>query len=229
MKQNLIRGIKPQKFGLTLGTFFIVAVMALLLTGCDDDDSVNTSEIDYYSAIGKGTESSPYLIYNYLQLRNLASCVNYSQIKEREYYYRLEDNIEIPDTVKWMPIGSSSIIVNGDTAIFHGHFDGNNKTISLSNIYRYNYMGLFGIIDGGSIKNLNVNIQITDTVIDAYIGGIAGYARNGASISDCNVTDSINVLYVGDIHMGHICGAIDSSSTITNCEGNGTLISKELN
>lgn len=56
--------------------------------------------------------------------------------------------------------------------------------------------GFVDVLDGGTIENVTVNYNMTDFGDDpgckyTYFGGIAGVAKNGATISNCTVTGTI--------------------------------------
>ncbi len=66
--------------------------------------------------------------------------------------YKLMNDIDLSD-IEWTPIG------NEDGHYFHGNFDGQNFTISnlkIESSDQSKYIGLFGCVSGGTIKNLNI-------------------------------------------------------------------------
>ena len=115
----------------------------------------------------------------------------------------------------WTTIGNGS-------KWFTGTFDGKGKTIS--GLYFNNggqsYVGLFGWIYGGTVKNVGV--------VDSYInggnntGGLCG--QNVGTISNCYYIGSVS----GNLTVGGLCG--NNTSTISNCysigsvSGNGTFV-----
>lgn len=117
--------------------------------------------------------------------------------------------------IRWTTIG------NGSTR-YTGTFDGNGKTISglYFNNGNQSYVGLFGWISGGTVKNVGV--------VDSYIngghntGGLCG--QNVGTISNCYYIGSVS----GDLTVGGLCG--NNTSTISNCysigsvSGNGTFV-----
>ena len=92
----------------------------------------------------------------------------------------------------WTPMGSSS-------SYFTGTFDGNNHTIS--GLYIDNagaqYVGLFGYISGGYVKNLG----IVDSYISGYqyVGAISGYSGNITNCYNAGTVKAKNQ-YVGGIN-----------------------------
>lgn len=104
--------------------------------------------------------------------------------------------------------------------IYYGIFDGNGHRISGMNIYgtvSTDYVGLFGQISGGTIKNLglaDVNIDVKSL----FTGGIVGYSSSNSTISSCYCSGKINNSYNKEksSYTGGICGFIGMSS-IDNC------------
>jgi hypothetical protein len=140
-------------------------------------------------------------------------------------------------TSNWTPIGDK-------TNPFKGTFDGKGYTISgLSVNVSTPYAGLFGYVDGGQIKNLNViGSTITTTFSTAnqqrYAGGLAAYYVSSYPIENCSVQASIyadgstltggsgsGASYAGGL-VGYI-QAIYSSATggaiITNSHASGSV------
>ena len=108
----------------------------------------------------------------------------------------------------WTPMGSSS-------SYFTGTFDGNNHTIS--GLYIDNagaqYVGLFGYISGGYVKNLG----IVDSYIYGYnyVGAISGYYGN---ITNCYNAGTVKAKnnYVG--------GIVGSNGTQNYCYNEGKVV-----
>ena len=157
---------------------------------------------------GAGTQANPYLICNETDLRNLSTCVN-AGVSYSNTYFRLVNNIAMAQGA-FTPIGSLS-------APFRGHFDGNNK--SITNLSMTNttgdHNGLFGMLIGGSIKNLTVGGTVAggDTT-----GGIVGSAINSV-ISGC--TNNATVSGAFRAH-GGIAGAIRSTKVL-DCRNTGNI------
>ena len=109
----------------------------------------------------------------------------------------------------WTPMGSSS-------RYFTGTFDGNNHTISglYLNSEGSSYVGLFGYISGGYVKNLG----IVDSYIYGYqyVGAISGYSGNITNCYNAGTVKGKNQ------YIGGICGY---SGTQTNCYNEGTVVS----
>jgi len=121
---------------------------------------------------------------------------------------------------------------------FQGTFDGAGHTISgitLRKVSGYSYQGLFGYLNGGTIKNLTLeNSTIT---AQSYVGGIVGY-NYGGTIQNCHVLATVSVLneessanYHGGIagrNTGTITGCTSAATVIdgnnTSCEGYGGIV-----
>jgi uncharacterized repeat protein (TIGR02543 family) len=132
----------------------------------------------------------------------------------------------------WTPIG-----VGYDwTTYFGGTFDGNGKKITGIKIgspdgpeSRYEYVGLFGYVFSGNIKNLGVDVAIYSSNLGCSVGGLVGsfngYGVNGA-ISNCYATGNVT----GGLNngVGVLAGAV-SYGTVINCfaEGDAAVIVPE--
>lgn len=112
---------------------------------------------------GDGTEESPYEISDLSDLAGLSEMVAAGSVPEGTYFV-LTNDIEIGNLNKsWNPIGwyeNASDLGGTVRHKFTGHFDGAGHTISglkvVDTAHDLNNVGLFGAVDGGSIKNLTV-------------------------------------------------------------------------
>ena len=131
---------------------------------------------------------------------------------------------------EWTPIAAGTRDGNTYTAeskTFSGTFDGNNNTIKGLTITQMpegasaDYaFGLFGVVDGGTIKNLNltdVNINLPSS---ECAGGVVGLLVNGGAVE--NVTVSGNVT-AGRGNAG-IVGRMTVSGTIKDCVNEATIV-----
>lgn len=131
---------------------------------------------------------------------------------------------------EWTPIAAGTRGGNTYTAeskTFSGTFDGNNNTIKGLTITQMpegasaDYaFGLFGVVDGGTIKNLNltdVNINLPSS---ECAGGVVGLLVNGGTVE--NVTVSGNVT-AGRGNAG-IVGRMTVSGTIKDCVNEATIV-----
>lgn len=173
-------------------------------------------KIDISAAIqpqGTGTEIDPYLIASPGNLIWISEN-NISQSGFINKYLRQAQDIDMSSAGEFVPIGS---MVNS----FKGTYDGNNKKIS--NLYQhgsYNETGLFGVLNGGTIKNLTLeDVSISGT--NWAVGGIVGYLSSGV-VSNCHITKSasgsstIDGTYMaGGAVIGGIAG--ENDATIEYC------------
>jgi hypothetical protein len=112
----------------------------------------------------------------------------------------------------WSPIGSNS--TNNADSRFSGVFNGNNHKITNLWINKpaADYVGLFGYIDGGAIRNLGIEIADGKEVRgNDNVGGIAGYSNS--TIANSYVIGNVS----GEVGVGGIAGSsyliIDSYAT----------------
>jgi uncharacterized repeat protein (TIGR02543 family) len=185
----------------------------------------STTIVSAQFAGGDGSESSPWQISTSQQLDEVH---NYRGSSHTDKYFELINDIDLTDYLAdggngytqwgvngWLPIGYW-------TSAFCGHFDGNNYSIAGLYINRSsdNRVGLFGVLDYGTIKNVNlINVDITG---DENVGGIVGYMLWNETVSVEN--SSVTGLVSGRLYIGGIAGFISSSSaSIINCYTDGTI------
>ncbi len=122
-------------------------------------------------SVEKGTPDNPYLIYDVYDLQAMAH--------DTTAHYALANDIDASETREWNdgagfdPIGWW-VNVN-DQGGFNGSFDGRGHTISGLYINRpeERYVGLFGVVTNGTVKNVGVlDVDITG---DREVGALVGY------------------------------------------------------
>ena len=142
---------------------------------------------------------------------------------------------------------NDSTTVNGKTC-FTGVFDGQNHTITYklrigkTNLQSWAF-GLFPVTDGATIKNLNVNADLStydpqnrgqkwhisndDRAEDAMVGGLIGYAKN-STLENCIVSG--RVIYNSDGGGGDTCVAgvvgYAYNSSIKNCSSSAEVYAR---
>lgn len=167
---------------------------------------------------GDGTAESPYLIADAADLATFRDKVNNG---ERTLCAKLTADIQLSG--EWTPFNPNSGYV---TDAYAGTFDGDGHTISgLSINTSAANQGLFGIINGATIKNLNVEGNISST--KAYIGGIVGKIQQG-TIENCSFKGSVSTQMTGSsAYVGGIAGYAGNSSaqtaTINGCVNLGSV------
>ncbi len=175
--------------------------------------------------LGDGTKANPYQLSNADQLYWFASQVN--DEGRNTICAILTDDLVVNDKVlkdhkpvssnlrKWTPIGW-----NADTAdhvnypnTYAGTFDGNGHTIwgLYCNEPDMDYVGLFGIVTEGVIKNLSVK----DSYFRGfdYVGGIVGainpdtYSECAGVVRECYFNGTVE----GRSNLGGICGMLNGA------------------
>lgn len=154
-----------------------------------------------FAISGTGTETNPYLISSASDIEKIHN--------DLDGYYKLINNIDMSG-VAFEPIG------NENEGAFAGTIDGAGYTISNLNINlpENKYVGFVGYLEG-TVKNLTL------TNVDAYgyryVGGIAGYASDISTITDCYVDGNIYGVYsIIDVNVGGVVGY--NSGIVEDCE-----------
>ena len=104
--------------------------------------------------------------------------------------YELLTDIDLASYTNWQPLGNRS----RDLA-FTGALNGQGHTIRNLNSHGHQFMGLFGWINGATIRNLIIvagNLTATSDHHDGYIGTLTGRARASSIIA-------VHVTVKGDI------------------------------
>ena len=189
---------------------------------------------------GSGTSGDPYKISSTTDLNQLAADVNSGTTYEGKYFL-LTANLTYTGGSQTV---SNFTAIGGYTDEHHsspyvyisfkGHFDGNGNTISGIRIYRSGdsggwtdwCQGLFGVIDGGEVKN----VKLDNTIITGYhyCGGIVGL-NQGGTISNCIVTNSVSINSKNTTNVschGGIAGANDRG-IISGCVSSAQLTVSE--
>ena len=140
-------------------------------------------------------------------------------------HYRLGSNVDLTaylavggagyskwGTAGWLPVGAYS-------TPFTGSFDGNGYKITGLRIDRSNtgYVGLFGYINGATIRNLGVEIASAGVKGSSDTGGLVGWSNN-SSISNCFSTGNVS----GGFSVGGLVGYLYNSNA-TKCYATGNI------
>lgn len=172
---------------------------------------ISTSNIDIYTAA---------------ELAWLADQVNYRKNTFAGKTVILRNDINLND-YPWIPIGAAgthSFTTTGTPEnLFKGIFDGKNHTISNLNVeIETDAKGLFGAVEGGSLKNIKIKGANVPSTAKAgkWIGGLVGYfkADNDTNqIVNCSV-ENITVQAPGMYRIGGLVGHWTGvKSKIINC------------
>ncbi len=121
--------------------------------------------------------------------------------------------------------------VNNDNIIFQGILDGNGKTIS--NITKTNIRGIFGVLQGATVKNLTIeNIHINYVPSGSISSGIlAGRIQGtGNSIENIRIKNSTgtNAVYTVGTIAGLVQPATGDTTTVTATISNIKITSTSL-
>ncbi|WP_027400553.1 S-layer homology domain-containing protein [Anaerovorax odorimutans] len=198
---------------------------------------------------GSGTIDDPFIVNS---IEDLILVGSGSNSDGNEYslsaYYKLKRDLDFKDEESYESgsVDSNLISVSGVThtgftpignnssSSFTGYFDGDNHTIS--NLYinkesfDVNYVGLFGYVSGGEIKNLGMiagDVTSKGYNTNAIAGILAGGNTWGATITNCFVTGTSSAIrtgtdsggrsYAGGL-IGFCGGTIDNCYSIVNVE-----------
>jgi|GEM_PF-1619428 GLUG domain-containing protein len=130
---------------------------------------------------------------------------------------------------EWMPIGNGTR--SGQTYTgnaFKGTFDGNGKTISglkITNRSGSDAAGLIGVLDGGTVKNLTLDVDINVSDNNDLAAGCVGLLTNNGIVE--NVTVSGNVKSVKAA--AGIVSRVIKSGTVRNCHNHATVSGTSYN
>ena len=133
------------------------------------------------------------------------------------FTFYLANDIELSDT--WTPI--SNVTYPADA--FAGTFDGNGHTISGLN----GSNGLFGFVNGATIKNLKVEGTISGPTTG--IGGIVGKTQGKVTITNCSFTGSVSTSKSGSSNAaGGIVGRVNAGTLkVENCANHATVTAEK--
>lgn len=129
------------------------------------------------------------------------------------------------------PIGSRATYTGGSSSThkFKGTFDGAGHSItglnivySTTNQFYKGYNGLFGYVEGATIKNLRVTGNVSDPD-NPYVGGIVGYAGVDCVFENLSFEGNVS----GSSRVGGIVGSFQGSSdgmaVMSNCLSRATV------
>lgn len=184
-----------------------------------------------------------YLIYTADELAGLASQVNNGNTYSGTTFL-LMDDINLNNYSSWNPIGFIKKQYGANTTkeekYFSGTFDGQGRYVTNCVVYldecssalvweKKNIgrvtAGLFGAINGATIKNLcvkNSSFYAKGSCYDVMAGAIVAYSKGNSTITNCSaVNNKIEAKstfgnFLGDGDAGGICG-LSENSTVTNC------------
>ncbi len=109
-------------------------------------------------------------------------------------------------------MGGKSAVIGTAANPFKGIFDGKGKTISnYALTISDNKQGLFGVVNGGTVKNFSISGAITVDGNYTHIGGAVGIAKGGAVVS--GIVSDVNISGTGVAkHVGGVLGYINNEN-----------------
>ena len=152
----------------------------------------------------------------------VAAAINAGELKG--YTITLQTNIDLNGKA-WTPISGGTRdggSYEGENA-FEGVFDGNGNTISGLTITTAagadDAVGLFGVVDGGTVKNL----QLTDVNIDVpgseLAGAAVGLLVGGGTVDSVTVSGRVKATRGN----GGIVGRVLKEGTVVNCTNHAEI------
>ena len=179
-------------------------------------DGVSTEEVTP-NAAGEYEVASP------AQLAWVAATVNGGEKFEGKTV-KLTSDIDLAGHA-WTPIGNGSRF--GSAAIgnqFKGTFDGNGKTISNLNINTTKgtdfAVGLFGVVNGGTVKNLKLQKVAVDVPTSEMAAAAVGMLTGEGTVSGVEVLSGHVAAVRGN---GAIVGRMIKGGTISGCKNYATV------
>ena len=198
--------------GTTEGTVSVWDGSTITTPSTETDEDGNT-----YYVVNTGSE-----------LAGLAALVNgtaqtaLSVRSTDSYDFKLTGDIDLGGK-EWTPIGNGSR--KGNTSegnAYTGVFDGCGYTIkglSITSGSANDAVGLFGVVNGGTIKNVkltDVNIKVSDNEL---AGAAAGFVTGGGVVDGVTVAGEITA----NRGVGGVVGRATVKATISNCENSATI------
>jgi len=156
---------------------------------------------------GSGSSENPFIITTVEELNAIRNHL------VLPHHFRLDNDIDLTAYLEdqsqgWLPIGNM-------VAPFIGNFNGNGHMITGLWIYRsgQSNVGLFGVVNNATIRNLGVEIAHDGIIGNNYVGGIAGRLAGSSSITSSYATGDVS----GNLNVGGLVGLQDGfNSSITN-------------
>ena len=192
----------------------------------------NTNSYRYYAfKFANNWGSNQYIALAQLEVERWGTpyqIVNWSTLNETRNGlgndYALMNNLNL-SMVNYSSIGANWSRIGNSTNGFHftGTFDGQGNTISDLNVNRTltSYSGLFGYMDGATLKNLNLRNETLNPTF-GQAGGLAG-GMLGSTVDNCSVTGVITSVGMAS-NMGGLFGST-SGGIVNNSYFSGNITS----
>lgn len=132
--------------------------------------------------------------------------------------YYLTKDIDLTDIEGQSPIGMLD-------APFTGYFDGMGYSIEGLDISGEMHLGLFGCLDGATVKNLSVSgTVVASTTTNRGVGGLAGVVHGDTVIDNVNSDVNVTSGFQGVAGLvGHVYTDENDCVEIRNCTTTGTV------
>lgn len=194
------------------------------------EGTVQTSSTRVFAS-GTGSAEDPYVINTVEQFKAFRKTVN-DKTNPKSYagqYIRLDANLTL-DEENWEPIGNgtrSGSSFKGNS--FRGVFDGNGMKISGLKITDAatnadDAIGLFGVLNGGTVQDLTLTDVQIDVTNGECVGGAIGLMVNGSTASGITVgTENGNDTITAVRGLGGIVGRMTISGGIIDCVNYATI------
>ncbi len=174
-------------------------------------------------ARGSGTETDPYLISSAAELAYLAKFTAENDTKGK-YFKVTALEIDLNNQA-WAPIGADS------DKPFAGIFDGDGVAIKKLSFDKSSgtYLGLFGVVQSGTVKNVTVEATLTNLTKKTFVGALIGFMDNtvtdGGNLLNCNAHVTFNATSdaSGDADVGGAIGKLGATSVVENVNVYGTI------
>ncbi len=179
------------------------------------------------------SESNPYLVYCAAALDQIRE----SAYRDNNCYFKQMDDIDLSPVAYtsdnntaengWKPFGQCANDSDYPTSSFTGYYDGNGKTISNMKSHSTSPQenpSLFGVINSGSVKNLNIENVDIDGI--NHVGAIAGYTGNAVTIDNCHVSGNITT---SQNSVGGLIGFTFGQITLNNCSSDANVTNSTTN
>lgn len=163
---------------------------------------------------GDGSELNPFIVEDkedFIQ-------VFHKNMENQEYHFKQVNDIDLFG-IDWIPIGD---VAKGPP--FMGIFDGGDKFIdNLKVSSSSNYIGLFGLCVGATLRNINITKAEVVSLNGFYASILTSYLDGSCVVSNCSVQGTV----IGNYSRSNIAGLVvsaSSSSVIERCSVNAKLI-----
>ena len=198
-------------------------VIAMILTSVSIPafaaDKTDVSAMTEFSETTDISSADVFKISSADALTAFAAAVNNSNNMSGKTFY-LANDIDLNGKNFTTPIADTSAVANA----FAGTFDGNYYKITGLNISSgVSGIGLFGTVNGATIKNLEVVGNVSGS--SAFVGGIIGKTQGSVTVENCSFSGSVTGNKSGaNSGVGGIVGRINSGTpTIKNCANFATI------